>query len=152
MATTTSRHVTVRSASHASIVSGLAVLIQLASVTPAHAQASPDCFKVCSNLFYKHVNALMKCAYKGRADEAVTTACATKAVTKMEEKYVAKPQGKCADASCLTAYPSTNDVGCETVVLSTGTDARTFFGNAAVPSDPVMASRITTAGVVGCGY
>ena len=46
-------------------VAALATL--LGSAPPAYPAASPDCFKVCSKLFYKHLGALMTCAAKENA-------------------------------------------------------------------------------------
>ena len=129
-----------------------ALAAQLLCAGAARAQASPDCFKVCSSLFYKHVAVLMKCATKGVADAADTTACATKAGTKMHDKYVVKLQNKCGGASCVAAYPATRDVGCEALVFSTADSAQVLFGGSAVPADTVVRDLVISAGTIGCGY
>ena len=124
-----------------------ALTLLLGHPTPVHAQASPDCFKVCSNLFYKNVNAVMKCAYKGRADATIAAECGAKAGAKMQKNYVQKPQSKCGDLTCVAAYPSTNDVGCETIVFSTAYGGYQYFG-----LDPATQNAILAAGISGCGY
>ena len=129
-----------------------ALAAQLLCTGTARAQASPDCFKVCSSLFYKHVAILMKCATKGVGDAAATAACATKAGTKMHDKYVVKLQNKCGGASCVVAYPATRDVGCEALVFSTAESAQVFFGGSAVPADTVVRDLVISAGTIGCGY
>jgi hypothetical protein len=148
-----SRNVVARTGFRLLLMSTAAVLtMPLVAATPARAQASPNCFKVCSGVFYKHVASLMKCAYKGVTDGAASADCATKAAGKMHDKYVVKLQGKCGDAACVTAYPNTRDVGCEALVFSTANAAHAFFGDQSVPLDTVTRDAIISAGVIGCGY
>ena len=131
----------------ASLAAAALSLLLIGHATPARAQASIDCFKVCSTLFYKNVSAVMKCAYKGRADPAVAAECGTKAGEKMHKNYVLKPQSKCGDLTCVAVYPSTNDVGCESLVFSSPYGGYQFFG-----PDAATQNSIYAAGIPGCGY
>jgi hypothetical protein len=146
------RIVDTRLCSRPLVVAVAALAVPLLCAAPVRAQASPDCFKICSSLFYKHVTTLMKCASKGVTDAAATTACATKAGAKMHDKYVVQLRNKCGDASCVVAYPATRDVGCEALVFSTANSAQIFFGGSAVPLDTVVGDLVISAGTTGCGY
>jgi hypothetical protein len=148
-----SRHIEARHILRSLCISTAAALaLQIPAAGRAHAQASIECFKVCSNLFYKHVNDVMKCAYKGKDDEALGMQCAAKKAADMRQKYVVKLQPRCADLPCVTAYPSTNDQGCEELVFSTAFSAQVIFGGEAVPLDTLTRDRIIAAGIPGCGY
>ena len=129
-------------------LAAVALVLLLGHPAPTHAQASPDCFKVCSTLFYKHVNALVKCAAKGRADATIAAECGTKAAAKMQKNYVQKFLAKGGDEPCVVAYPSTNDAGCESQIFSSTQGTYQFFG----PGDPAVQDAVLAAGVSGCGY
>ena len=66
-----------------SIFGAAAVAILVGYAHPTYAAASPDCFKVCSKLFYKHLGALMACAAKENQVAGKGVSCATAAATKM---------------------------------------------------------------------
>ena len=53
----------------------------LCHAAPSYPAASPDCFKVCSKLFYKHLGALMTCAAKENDAAGRGVSCATAAAT-----------------------------------------------------------------------
>ena len=119
---------------------------------PAYPAASPDCFKVCSKLFYKHLSALMICAAKENDAAGRGVSCATTAATKMTMNYVTKPQSKCGGASCLASYPATNTSTCLDLVAAAGDlPAQNLFGYAAAPADFVTVNAIGYA-AAGCAY
>jgi len=135
-----------------SIFGAAALATLLGYAPPAYPAASPDCFKVCSKLFYKHLGALMKCAVKENAAAGKGVSCATAAATKMTKNYVTKLQSKCGDASCLASYPATNSNTCLELVAAVGDlPAQNLFGYAAAPADFVTVNAIGYA-AAGCAY
>jgi len=124
----------------------------LGYAAPAYPAASPDCFKVCSKLFYKHLSALMTCAAKENDAAGRGVSCATAAATKMTRNYVTKLQSKCGGASCLASYPATNSSTCLDLVAAVGDlPAQNLFGYAGAPADFYTVSAIGYA-AAGCAY
>lgn len=136
-----------------SIVGAAALAITLFGYAPsAYPAASPDCFKVCSKLFYKHLGALMTCAAKENQVAGKGVSCATAAATKMTSNYVIKPQSKCGGVSCLASYPATSSSTCLDLVAAVGDlPAQRVFGYAAAPADFVTVNAIGYA-AAGCDY
>ena len=132
---------------------GAAALATLLSFAPpAYPAASPDCFRVCSKLFYKHLGALMTCAAKENAAAGKGVSCATAAATRMTKNYVTKLQSKCGDASCLASYPFTSSNACLELVAAVGDlPAQNLFGYAAGPADFFTVNAIGYA-AAGCAY
>ena len=134
------------------IVAAAALATLLSYTPPAYAAASPDCFKVCSKLFYKHLAAVMTCAAKENEAAGKGVSCATAAATKMTKKYVMTLQSKCGGVSCLASYPATNANTCLDLVASVGDlPAQKLFGYAAAPADFFSVSAVGYA-AAGCGY
>ena len=135
-----------------SIFGAAALGILLGSAPPAYPAASPDCFKVCSKLFYKHLGTLMACAAKENQVAGKGVSCATAAATKMTKKYVTAPQSKCGGASCVASYPATNSSTCLDLVAAVGDlPAQNLFGYAAAPADFYTVNAIGYA-AAGCAY
>ena len=135
-----------------SIFGAAALATWLGYALPAYPAASPDCFKVCSKLFYKHLGAVMTCAAKENEAAGRGVACATAAATKMTKNYVTKLQPKCGGASCLASYPATYSTTCLDLVAAVGDlPAQNLFGYAAAPADFVTVTAIGYA-AAGCAY
>ena len=134
---------------------GAAALATLLGYAPhAYPAASPDCFKVCSKLFYKHLSAVMVCAGKENDAPGRGVSCATAAATKMTKNYVTKLQSKCGGASCVASYPATNSGtgACLGLVAAVGDlPAQNLFGYAGAPADFYTVNAIGYA-AVGCAY
>ena len=136
----------------ASIFGAAALAIVLGYAPPAYSAASPDCFKVCSKLFYKHLGALMACAAKENKAPGTGVSCATAAATKMTKNYVTKPQVQCGGASCLASYPATSSSTCLDLVAAVGDlPAQNLFGYSGVPADFYTVGAIGYASE-GCTY
>jgi hypothetical protein len=135
-----------------SIFGAAALATLLGSALPAYPAASPDCFKVCSKLFYKHLGAVMTCAAKENEAPGKGVSCATAAATKMTKKYVIKLQSKCGGVSCLASYPATGSSTCLELVAAVGDlPAQNLFGYAAGPADFFTVNAIGYA-AAGCDY
>jgi hypothetical protein len=136
------------------VLGAAALVAVLGYAPPSYSAASPACFNVCSNLFYKNISAVLKCALKETVKAGTGTPCAMKAALKMSTNYDIKLQAKCAGATCLASYPNTSgQTGCMALLGGAPYGAAVAFGNGgAVPADPVTATAINQVAFAGCAY
>jgi hypothetical protein len=129
------------------VLGAAALVAVLGYAPPSYSAASPACFNVCSNLCYKNISAVLKCALKETVKAGTGTPCAMKAASKMSTNYDIKLQAKCAGDTCVASYPSTSGhSGC----LDLLGGAAIAFSNGG--ADPVTVAAIDQVAFAGCAY
>jgi hypothetical protein len=123
---------------------------QLGLASPTYAQASPDCFKVCSTIFNKHISALFKCASKEMKTPGTGETCSAKAAAGMITKYNTKSQSKCGGMACADAYVSGGGLsGCYYIM---DTVHMVIWGTNANPEDTATEGALSLVRNLGCQY
>jgi hypothetical protein len=137
------------------ILGATALVTVLGYSTPAHSLASPACFKVCSNLFFKNISAVVKCTVKETVAPGTGVPCAMKAASKMVTNYDTKHQTMCGGSTCAISYGLTQGgAGC-LALLTAGSPPFTTeneFGFGANPPDAVTNGDIAGVAPAGCAY